>query len=360
MTIDVNKALQHRLVFLVGEEEVLRRRALDDLLSGAGLAKDDFDLQTFVADSVEPMEWLGSAGTSPFMAERRTVVVRNALRVDPEKLSDAGFKSLPESALLVLVADDEAGSDDKIQRMKTTVRQRWEKLVKAAGGVTFDFAPDPKRSKESVLAEVKRAGKAMTPAAADALIEMTGGSLSRAVEEIEKILLFIGDEPQIKEGHVREIVVPSREWNVFRMVESTLEGKVPEALRQLRVLVASNAKAEEIAQRSILPVVSNQLKLVWQARVLLDAGVNLSNAPSELLAQFPARPNLAKEKEWRANRSMAMARGVTLPKLRACFQILSDTDARLKGLLNSFEPYESLETMLLEMAGTLSQKTRAR
>ena len=45
-----DKAILQRTVLLVGDEELLRRRALDGLLASAGMEKDDFDLETFEAD----------------------------------------------------------------------------------------------------------------------------------------------------------------------------------------------------------------------------------------------------------------------------------------------------------------------
>ncbi len=66
---------------------------------------------------------------------------------------------------------------------------------------------------------------------------MTGGSLSRALGELEKLALFVGDAEGIREGDVQAVTVPSREWNVFRMADAIVAGDVPEALRQLRTLI---------------------------------------------------------------------------------------------------------------------------
>lgn len=356
MSSDVKQAKKHRLILLVGEEEVLRRRALEELLSQAGFEKDDLDLQFYTADATPPSEWFASAGITPFLAERRGIVVRNVLRVDADDVRASDVASLPESALLVLVADDETGSDDKLTRMRTTVRKGWTKLVESNGGLVLTFEPDTKKAREAVLEECKDLGKTFTPAAIDALVEMTGGSLSRALDELAKIILFVGDAPQIRESDVREIVVPSREWNVFQLVEATLEGRVPEAFRQLKIIVSANSKAEEIAFRSILPVMSNQLRLVWQARMLIDAGKSPVNAPPEISEQFPAKPNLLKEREWRQRKAMTVARNVTLTRLASCFQILSDTDARLKGMLGGFNAMETLEMMVLSMSGTVAKR----
>lgn len=356
MSYDPSKALNHQVILLHGDEEVLRRRALEDTLATAGIQKDDFDLEIFFADAVDPSQWIGSAGTAPFLGERRCVVVRNLLRREADELPTSGLKGLPASSLLILVADDESGSEDKIQRLKTTVLKAWIKAVDAGGGGSYAFTFDAKGSRQAILDEVKQRGKTMTPAAADALIEMTGSSFTRALEELDKLVLFSGESDQIREGDVKEIVVPSREWNVFKMVEAILNNRVPEAIRQLRVLISGNPKPEDIAFRSILPVVSSELRLIWQGRLLVEANKTPQNATQEVLDHFPSKPNLVKEKEWRQRRVMGVARQVSLPQLAACFRILSDTDARLKGILDAFSSHDTLERMVMEMAGTMAPR----
>jgi hypothetical protein len=47
---------------------------------------------------------------------------------------------------------------------------------------------------------------------------------------------------------------------------------------------------------------------------------------------------------------LSVARNVSFERLNRCFTILADTDARLKGALDSFSSVETLERMVLEMA----------
>jgi hypothetical protein len=66
---------------LSGDEENPRRRSLTALMDAARPGGDDYDLETVEAESSPPHQWIASAGTTPFLAERRTVVVRHLLRV---------------------------------------------------------------------------------------------------------------------------------------------------------------------------------------------------------------------------------------------------------------------------------------
>jgi DNA polymerase-3 subunit delta len=353
-----DKALKSRVVLIAGDEDILRREALAGMMSAVGLQPDDFDLELFAGDASNPADWAASAGTSPFLAERRTVIVRHLLRCDPEKLKGTDFGKLPPTSLLILVADEEGGSDEKAQRTKTQ-RKVWEKVVTAAGGTVLACDSNPKTLRESIKKRAAEMGKSISDKAIETLGEMTGGSLSRALDELDKVYLYTSGQEQIRESDVRTVVVPSRDWNVYKMVDSILAGEVAEALRQLRVLVGSATKAEDAAFSRILPTVGRQLRMLWQARLCIDANCAPGNAPESIRALFPDKPNLAAEPPYRQGAVMSTARRISLERLERCFEILADTDARLKGALDGFSGIETLERMVLEMAEATSARRAA-
>jgi DNA polymerase-3 subunit delta len=355
MKWDVDKALKKPVILLTGEEGSFRRKALKEILAAAA-GGDDFDLETFVADSSSLADWLASAGTAPFLSPRRTAVVRNVLRSEAPK--DLKPFALPDTALLVLVGDDESGDFDKQKRIDNN-RKNWEKAVAAAGGEVLNFTVDSKDLVGALETEATNLGKKLNPKAAETLREMTGGNFSRALEELEKLALYTGSEPQIRESDVRTVVLPSPEWNVYKIVDAITRGDGGEALRQLKTLVGNNTKVEDPAFRVIFPTLSSQLRLLWQARLCIDAGTTPSNAPAEILACFPDRPNLAKEQDWRQKRAMQTARAIDLEALAKIFMAIADADARLKGLLPSFNSLDSLERMITDMVHAVKQSSGA-
>lgn len=367
------KAISAQVVLLSGEEEALRRRALSEIIEMATL-DGDFDLQTFEADEAAPLEWIASAGTAPFLSERRTVVVRHLLRREvvgsraaattdeepkaPAELLAKEFKNLPASALLLLVADEETGDESK-QRKLGNNRKAWEKVVKDAGGHVAVFSTDAKQISQSIKKEAERLGKKISDASAESLAEMTGSNFSRAIEELEKLAIYIGDEGTIREADIRSVVLPSREWSVFKLIDAIVDGSVHEALRQLRILVGSQTKAEEAAFSRILPTLSRQLRLMWQARLCVEAKCSPQAAPPQVARLFPDKPNLAKEAPYRQSRLMQQARRVDFEALQRCLQAVTDADAKLKGLLDSFSAMESLEHMVLQMVEVIGARVAA-
>lgn len=359
MAFSLETALKHRVVMLGGEEHELRRRSLSALLEAVSPEPDDFDREEFDGGASLPIDWASSAGTAPFLSPKRTAVVRHLLRCDPIDKADKGersdpFKGLPETALVILVADDETGDEDRQARYQK-LRAEWTKVVKSAGGWAENFESEVKNLGSSLRGEAERLGKKLSPAAAEILIEMTGSSFSRAVDELEKVAIFVGDRPEVREADIREIVVPSREWNVFVLVDSLLAGEVSEGLRQLQIVVGSQKKAEDAAMRNILPQMHRNLRLLWQARTFLDAGVSLAAPTESLRAVLPEKNNLLKEKDWVQQKILRSARRVSLDQIAHCLEVIVQTDARLKGMLDdAFAPMDTLERMVMEIAGIVS------
>jgi len=350
---DAAKALEHTVILLAGDEATLRRQALSDILALAA-GGDDFDVETFTGDSSTPTHWLASAGTAPFLSPRRVAVVRNVLRCDdPAPIGDV---ELPPSGLLVLVADEELKSDD---RKSEGGLKKWENAVKKAKGQTHLFKVDPKDLIVMIREDAKGAGKAMSPAAAERLTEMCGGSLSRSMDELGKLILFVGTATSITERDVEDIVVPSREWNIFKLIDAVVKNDPAGALRQLRVMIGSNSKAEGVAFSTIFPMLGRQMRLIWQARAALDAGGSPDNIPSAVASYFPTRPNLASEKDYPRKLAFQFARAMSLNQISDALEAISDADARLKGILPGFSTSDTLERLVLELVDILRRKAAA-
>lgn len=352
--LDSQKALTHRLIFIGGEEGYLRRKTLDELLAAAGVGPEDFDFASVNADEQEPIVWMANASTAPFMDEKRTVLVRQVLRADPrdDKTLIDKLKALPDSARLILFADDEAGSDDKLRRMQT-IHKAWEDLVKKAGGFTIVHKSDPKEFVDFVRDVAKTYDKTMSFQAANVLSEIVGGSITRAVEEFDKLAIYVGDREAIKESDIKHVATPSREWNVYKMVEAAIDGSTGSAIRQLRILVGSATKAEDASFRLIFPTLSRQFRLIWQARVAQEMGMGAAQA------LFPSKPNLNSESAWGRDKAVRFARKLTLSQIHACMAHLADADARLKGALPGYSAMETLERLLLAIVDTVQNRAAA-
>lgn len=355
MAFSIEKAFKSQIVMLSGDEDALRMRCLQDMMAAATI-EDDYDLEVVDAGEIAPVQWLASAGTAPFLSSRRTVVVRHLLRRDEADLP--GWESLPDTALLILVADDEPGDDSK-QRTLASLRTKWESAVKSSKGTVEVFKVDAKQVVESIRQEAARLGKKMSPKAAETLSEMCGGSLSRSLDELEKIALYVGAAEQISDSDVRSVAMPSREWSVFKMVDSAIQGNAGEAVRHLRILVGNSPKAEEAAFRTILPNLQRQIRLIWQAKIILDHKSDPENLSEEVARMLPENPQWTKLAPFVKSKSLRAARSTNYDQLTECLSLVCDADSRLKGILPGYSAMETLEQMLLGMVEVLKLRVAA-
>ena len=353
MSFNSAKAIASKVVLLTGSEPVLLRAALDDLINEAGLQKDDYDLEEFFADASSPNDWLASVGTFPFLAPKRTVIVRSAQKLKVEDISVASLQSLPETALLIFVISVE--SNDNQPQPSGAKKASLEKLVTSVGGTVGKFDADPKKASDMVRQEVLKRGRKIQSNALALFVEMTGNSFSIAIEELDKILLY-SDEETISEHTIRAVVVASRDYKIFRMIDALVSGNFKESLSQLQILLTRDEKVEDVAFRQIFPLMSRQLKFLFQGRICVENGCRIESAPPEIVALFPSKPNLYTASPFVQGAVMRSAQNLTLDQIVEAMEEVAKADAAIKGLGTSFSAMDTIERLVFELGNTLSPK----
>lgn len=324
----------------------LRQRLLGAIISAA-TEEGDFDLETFVASESSPEQWIAAASTTPFLSPRRTVIVRMLARTDMDSDQVESYKSqlasLPDSARLVLVGDEDSGED------QPAVIRHWVKAIGSIGHMV-DCRVEKTKVQEMVREEVASRGKKMLPTAVQLLVEMCGGSFTASLEELDKLALYVGDLETISDKDVAAVVVPSREWRVYSIINAVLARNTREGLSLLRTIVDSAKKLEDAAFGKVFPPFSRQLRLVWQARVVLDLGGSQKNVPPRAKELLPAQDSILDEQGWRLDQAYRLAKNTSLDRLAVCFEALYRADARLKGIRDDgLTAEETLERMIAEM-----------
>ncbi len=353
---DVGKALTHTCVMIASSEGYLRDEALDALRDALG--EDAEEMSTMHGDERPFAAWIAEAGTAPFLSQRRVVVIRNLMRAGrPKDIGDIAtvLKKLTPTALLVLVADDEQGDDDK---QKTHERNRKEWMDVAAKGGAYVFNPTIDSGAVSAIVQdvFKRAGKQAAAKTCQLLAEMVGNNLTRATEEAEKVVLYVGRADRITENDLKEVVIVSPEWSIWKLVEAVFSGSPGTTIRELRGFLSSHKSPQDAAFRSVLPRLSAQLRFVWQARVCLDAGAYTAKSASpDVQRTWPAK-GLGSLSSWAEKKAFESARHVELEGLARCFALLSDADASIKGILPSVDTVETIERMCLAMNRELAAR----
>jgi DNA polymerase III delta subunit len=321
----------------------LVRDAVDAILERAGIdPSESFDHSEVDSKDVSAREILEMSSTMPFLGSRRSVVVRRSegFGSDDVALLELEVARLPKSALVVFVFDpaEESGKATKLKA-----------AIKKAGEMTE--LPSPKR--EKVIAELRRRaqidGLTFGPGAAEELCNLTSDDLTEADCEFRKLAAACAVVGSISKAAVQAIVVPSLEFRVFAMLDAVCGGRMGAALQELDRLIGSSPRVEEPALRSLLPMLQRQVRLIWQARALSDAGVRIGDADASRFCPQQHNWPQAAQSDFVRGKISAFARSLEFERLAAMMECLLDTNRRLVGQLAQANARETLEQMVVRL-----------
>ncbi|MGI8923951.1 MAG: DNA polymerase III subunit delta [Fimbriimonadales bacterium] len=326
-----------RVYAITGAESLLVREAVADLKIRAGAdGADAFDYAELDGTWATASEIIDAVATVPFLAERRTLLVGRADRFKPDEARHLGERldRLPATSLLILVFDSQE-DERKGSPAETALLPMVSKVgevIKCATPMSAALVSDLQKRADAMGAKLDRA-------AAVALAEMTSNSLSEAAAELEKCSLYASGGT-IDRTIVAKVATPSKDWEVFKMLDAVCAGNLGPALEHLRRLLSETSKIEDAAMRSLFPMMHRQLRILWQAKASETAnGVGV----------FVKRHNFATASEYVQGRSRATVRNLSLDSIAKMMRQLAEADMRLKGQLPAAFPRETLERMLFEM-----------
>ncbi|NCO36613.1 MAG: DNA polymerase III subunit delta [Armatimonadetes bacterium] len=331
----------------------MARRAHSFLLETFLSAEDrEFNHEVLEGENTNAAEVIAHAMSLPFFGACRVVTVRDARRLsaDDQKKISAALSSIPPSTRLILIdADSGSGPGGK---------QSISKQVEKSGMVVDCDAPARDALRSWITAEVATQGKGIEPVAAGVLAELIGNDLNRLSLEIEKIALYMDDQPKITKALVQKLVRKSTEETIFRMTDAVAEKKVAVALRVLDELLQ-----EADSTHSILGMLTRQFRMLAQAKWLMELGYlpgPASAIPPKVTEKLPRTHNILptlKSQSWLARKLIQQAGLFTEEDITRAFNRLLKADLSLKGIVAPGEqtplhnPRMTMELLVMQLCG---------
>lgn len=217
----------------LGEEVYLQERAVNTLCEAIDEGSRMFNIGVYTigADSgsgskTTAAQAIDAANQLPMMSMRRIVIVRDFDKIREEEhelVLEYLKRPSPTSTVLF-----QAASAD--QRRKITTA-----LMKSCTVVAFDSLKDDEASRWAE-GYVKLRDRRIEARALDRLIALAGTSLSRLVNEIEKLLAYAAGEV-ITEAAVLELVPRSREHNSWDLWDAIIRRDGKRAMRLIQRLL---------------------------------------------------------------------------------------------------------------------------
>ena len=318
-----------RLYFFYGEElfllhhylEQLRKVIVDELTESFNyhkLTTETFDIREF-ADCLENL---------PMMSER-TMVVVDEIDVfkmnegDREKMVDI-FSDIPDYCTVVFTYETVTFKPDK----------RYKKLWDAVNkhGELVEFA---KQSQRDLIAWISRhfaaAGKRIQPDLCAYLIDITDGTMTSLVGEIQKITAYSGTD-EIRKSDIDAVTEPVLDAVIYQMTDLLSQGEYGGALLKLQQLLKMQQEP-----LMILGAIGSHFRRLATARTLLDNGKNAA----ELMRLYGIQ-------DYPARKTMSAAGRFSAKFYARAAELVLESDRHMKTSFD--EPKRILEVLIMDLA----------
>jgi len=253
--------MDNPIYVIAGEEESLVnaqcRELLDRLLEPSQKATGLFDADPA---SVSASEVLDELRTTPFLTDKRVVLVRSAddFISNNRQLLENYFDNPCPTGILVMTVSSWP---------ERTILAR--KLAKV-GKLIDATPPKPWQLPERLSKYAHDAhDKKLTKDAAELLIELVGDELMRLYSEIDKLALFADAEKSITAGHIELLIGHNRLFNAFAVIDAVIAGSAGQAVERLRRMFAEDRTAEY----TVVGAFAFHFRRMFNAKVLLEKGV---------------------------------------------------------------------------------------
>ena len=291
---------------LVGEDEALMSRCVAVLKDAVERPDLPGSMTTDLDGDPEPREVFDELRTQPFMgmAGVRLVIVRGGGKfvTRSEEALKEYLDAPSPSAVLVLCAE------------KLDGRKAVTKAISRSGQMVDCSRIRWQEARDWLNAEARRMGRTLTPRATSALVASVGPNVAGLRQELEKLVLYAGEESTIEEKDVEAVVPESRALSIFELSDAIARADAGEAMRLGEQMLLRGERLE-----GIVAFLANRIRLLWQTRRLLDAGTAHRDVAKALGVS-----------DFVAGRAVESARGLSGPWFQRRMGLLAEADVELK------------------------------
>jgi len=300
------------ILFLFGNDEYAISRRLHEVSqiftdpTSASMNTARLEARTMSDDDLN-----NAINAMPFLAERRLVLLANPSARYNTPVSQKRFieflEKVPATTLLVIYETLEPKESEKHWLLKWAQKHPEQIQTQAF------MLPRPKEMTGWILAEVKRQGGSMEPAAAARLSEMVGADTRQAAQEIAKVLAYVNWARAVSVADVEAVTVLTAQQSVFEFVDALAQGNSKRAQALLHRLLESEDWF------SLWGMVIRQFRLLLLAREVIDNGGNIQDA-REAIHESP----------YSVEKAYQQASRFTMPVLEAIYHKLLELDEGVK------------------------------
>ncbi len=316
-----------------GQDDFSAKEALAKIKHAIG-TPDMLDLNTTAVDgkTATVSDIINAINALPFLSPKRLVIVSDFLSRLGRNKSDADVAETLISALKNMPETTELVFWDTVDLKKSHPVLKFGMVHKNC--VHYFGVPQKQTLPKWIEERVEQKGGKMEFRAGQALANVVGDDLRALDNEIEKLLLYVGDARSITLADVELLCPYTADSETFAMANAIGRRDTRSALDQLH-------KRLEEGQNplAILAGIASQFRGLLEVKSMAEAGLT------------PAQ--IAREKGWRSDYAAKMrlkeAHNFSTERLVQIFGILRDTDVAIKT--GEIEQTLALDTLVSRLCG---------
>ena len=273
-----------------GEEEYTKDSALAQLRAKVlpeGLEEMN---ETPLSGTASAAEIVDACEMLPFLSPKRLVVVRGSALVQKTQgtAKDEGLDRLlqyldhlPEHVILLFFC---RGKADRAKKVTARIEGLGGRV---AHNVPLKISRETNYSKDKNIwlnRQLKAYNKTMSRQAAEKFLSRVDPLLTPTLQELQKVLSFVGDRMEIEEADVEAVTSPTIDDRLFTMFDDLINGNAQGALTILKNLLTQ--KNTDTVQ--LLTPLTNRIRQMYDYKVLKGKGY----ADREIPEATGIKPNI--------------------------------------------------------------------
>ncbi|PTI21733.1 DNA polymerase III subunit delta [Staphylococcus warneri] len=277
--------------------------------------KDDFNFIKFNLYETEITPIIEETLTMPFFSDKKAILVKNAYVFTGEKVT----KELNQNTDQLMEFLEKYDGDNliifEVYQNKLDERKKLTKTLKKNGQLKKVEQMSEEEIKKWIQSKLNENFKDIKQDALNMFIELTGVNFNIISQELDKLMLFLGDRPTINKDDVNQIINRSLEQNVFLLTEYIQKRQKNKAIQLVKDLI--NMKEEPI---KLLALITSNYRLYYQCKILSQKGYS-GQQIAKTVNVHPYRVKLA----------LGQVRHYQLEDLLNIIDSCAETDYKLKS-----------------------------
>jgi DNA polymerase III subunit delta len=262
----------------VGDETFFRKRCREAILAHL-VPPDlrDFSLFEFELGETDLTEILDRARTPSLMAPFQVFFIRGVKNLFGRGSNEEKLTAIEEycnnpnpDALLIFVADHISIPSDA-RRMELTDRDRYQRIRETLGqfcGIVELARVDESEAVRWISEYCTGRGVKIDSEGARELVDALGGDMMMISNELEKLILYVGEKRRITLGDVETMVLAAKQRSLYELTDAISTKDRVRALETLdAILSTGDGEEAAIGHLYMLAKTFRQMLVIWERNV---------------------------------------------------------------------------------------------